>query len=67
MSVAISSKGNIETKARTSRRKTAKKNGISEDQIRILAYSLYEQRREDGIDGDANSDWIEAERQLQAG
>ena len=38
----------------------------SEDDIRILAYRLYERRSESGIDGDATADWIEAERALSS-
>lgn len=36
----------------------------SENEIRLLAYSLYEKRRADGASGDASSDWIKAERLL---
>jgi Protein of unknown function (DUF2934) len=36
----------------------------SEDDIRLLAYRLYEMRSTAGIDGDADADWIEAERLL---
>lgn len=36
----------------------------SDDEIRILAYRLYERRQADGANGDAASDWIEAERLL---
>lgn len=64
MSVAISSKSNAETKTRAPKRRASKKKEVSEDEIRILAYSLYERRCEDGIDGDATSDWIEAKQQL---
>jgi hypothetical protein len=64
MSMAISSKGPSATKAQAPRRKTSKKTTISEDEIRILAYDLYERRRADDAEGDATSDWIEAERQL---
>ena len=64
MSLTVSSKSKSEAKARTSGRRTTKKNNISEEKIRILAYDLYEQRRADGLDGDAESDWMEAERQL---
>jgi hypothetical protein len=65
MSVAISSKSTSETRAQTSRRKAAKSTDVSEDEIRILAYSLYERRRQDGDEGDATADWVEAERQLR--
>lgn len=37
----------------------------SREDIRILAYDLYERRMADGADGDAASDWVEAERQLR--
>jgi hypothetical protein len=36
----------------------------SEDEIRLLAYRLYEMRSSAGIDGNADADWIEAERLL---
>lgn len=36
----------------------------NEDDIRILAYRLYERRVAEGVGGDAASDWIEAERLL---
>lgn len=38
----------------------------TEEQIRMLAYSLYEQRRDAGIDGDPEADWIQAERELSS-
>jgi hypothetical protein len=64
MSLTVSSKTKSETKARTSKRRTAKKAKISEDEIRVLAYNLYERRRVDGLEGDATSDWVEAEQRL---
>ena len=39
----------------------------SEDEIRVLAYCLYERRCQAGIDGDAAADWIQAERALLTG
>jgi hypothetical protein len=42
----------------------AQRSKPSEDDIRILAYRLYELRRANGASGDAASDWIEAERLL---
>jgi hypothetical protein len=36
----------------------------SEDEIRILAYRLYERRLAEGTGGDPETDWIEAERLL---
>jgi len=62
-------------KARSPRKKatTAKtlstkeeKSPVSDEAIRIRAYFISEQRERVGIPGDANSDWIEARRQLLA-
>jgi hypothetical protein len=39
----------------------------SEDDIRLLAYRLYERRCEAGIAGDAEADWMQAERELSRG
>ena len=53
---------------RTARPKTPRPSKAStrptEDEIRLLAYHLYQHRRDAGIAGDPASDWIEAERQL---
>jgi hypothetical protein len=37
-----------------------------EEEIRVLAYRLYELRCKSGIAGDAAADWIQAERQLSS-
>ena len=42
------------------------KSGVSDEAIRIRAYFISEQRERLAIPGDANSDWIEARRQLLA-
>jgi hypothetical protein len=42
------------------------KSRVSDEAIRIRAYFISEQRKRVGIPGDANSDWIEARRQLLA-
>src|SRR5438552_5212079 len=42
------------------------KSPISDEAIRIRAYFISEQRERLAIPGDANSDWIEARRQLLA-
>jgi hypothetical protein len=42
------------------------KSRVSDEAIRIRAYLISEQRERVGIPGDANSDWIEARRQLLA-
>jgi len=36
----------------------------SEDEVRLLAYRLYERRCEAGLAGDAEADWVQAERLL---
>jgi len=53
----------------TMRRTAATKNEkshVSDEAIRIRAYFISEQRERLAIPGDANSDWIEARRQLLA-
>lgn len=47
--------------AKQQARKSLKPN---DDEIRVLAYYLYEKRRAKDTPGDAASDWIEAERRL---
>jgi Protein of unknown function (DUF2934) len=42
------------------------KSRVADEAIRIRAYFIAEQRERIGIPGDANSDWIEAQRQLLA-
>jgi hypothetical protein len=41
-------------------------NKLSEEQIRLLAYRLYERRCEAGTSGDAVADWIQAEQLLSS-
>jgi hypothetical protein len=53
----------------TTRKTTAtkeEKSRVSDEAIRIRAYFISEQRERLAIPGDANSDWIEARRQLLA-
>jgi len=50
--------------AKASKRRPVTRSGPSEDEVRILAYHLYERRQVDGVTGDAASDWSEAERLL---
>jgi hypothetical protein len=45
---------------------TKEKSRVSDEAIRIRAYFIAEQRERLAIPGDANSDWIEARRQLLA-
>jgi hypothetical protein len=39
---------------------------ISDEEIRIRAYFISEQRLREGRPGDSGEDWLEARRQLQA-
>jgi hypothetical protein len=48
----------------TPKASAAPPNKLSEEEIRLLAYRLYERRRESGAAGDAASDWIQAEQLL---
>ena len=52
---------------RISKRAGRNRGGLSDERIRVLAYHLYERRQADGAAGDAESDWIEAERRLANG
>jgi Protein of unknown function (DUF2934) len=45
---------------------TKEKSRVSDEAIRIRAYFIAQQRERLAIPGDANSDWIEARRQLLA-
>jgi hypothetical protein len=53
-------------KATTRKTPKKEKSRVSDEAIRIRAYFISEQRERVGIPGDANSDWIEARRQLLA-
>jgi hypothetical protein len=64
MTTVISSKDETLKPGRSARRRASKAEAPAEDDIRILAYDLFEQRQADGEQGDAVSDWIEAERRL---
>lgn len=62
----VSSKSKTSQRSRAARADAGKKLEPSEEQIRILAYGFYERRRVNGLDGDATSDWVQAEQQLRA-
>ena len=64
MTTVVSSKDESLKPARASKRRAKQTDSPTEDEIRILAYSLYEKRREEGTAGDATADWLEARRQL---
>ena len=48
----------------TPRKSAAPTSSVSEDEIRLLAYDLWERRCASGIGGDAAGDWLQAERLL---
>ena len=48
----------------THTRSVATTSRLSEEDIRLLAYRLYERRCESGTEGDAAGDWIQAEQLL---
>ena len=54
-------------RATTSGRKTGKPGRvvISDEDIRLRAYFISEQRMQSGLPGDSAHDWLEARRQLQ--
>lgn len=49
-----------------SRRKPAEQQATRQEQVRDLAYEIYETRRTTGMLGDPVSDWLEAESRLSA-
>jgi hypothetical protein len=50
----------------TPKRSAAPTNTLSEQEIRLLAYDLWERRCASGTAGDAAGDWLQAERLLSA-
>ena len=53
------------TGARISAVKPATGSKAIEETIRVRAYEIFETRTNNGQDGDAVSDWLEAERELR--
>jgi hypothetical protein len=53
------------TKKTTSATATATKKRITENDIRKKAQKIYEERVKKGIPGDAESDWVNAEKELR--
>jgi hypothetical protein len=47
-------------------RESAKSGDLSEETVRLRAYFISERRRRFALPGDAESDWLEAKRQLVA-
>lgn len=46
------------------KKSAAPTNRLREEEIRLLAYDLWERRRASGTAGDAAGDWLQAERLL---
>ncbi len=63
--MATTTAGARERPTKRSKARPEKQAALSEEEVRILAHQLYERRSADGIDGDAMSDWVEAERLLR--
>lgn len=53
------------TKKTTSKSKASSTKKLSEDDIRNRAQAIYEKRVENGVKGDAHSDWVQAEKELK--
>jgi hypothetical protein len=64
MATVISSSSKSDKIERATKRRSKQQAAPSEEEIRILAFDLYQRRQAEGADGDAASDWVEAERQL---
>ena len=64
MAATLTSRRERSAAAKGARQREIPPRRPSEDEVRILAYRLYERRCAEGIGGDAESDWIEAERLL---
>jgi hypothetical protein len=50
----------------TPKKSAAPTTKLSNEEIRLLAYDLWERRCASGIVGDAGGDWLQAERLLSA-
>ena len=64
MAVTVTGRRERRPTAKGAKQQEAPPRGPNEDEIRILAFRLYERRLVEGVSGDAASDWIEAERLL---
>ena len=64
MATSISSRSDKTKRTKVQSRMSREAAPPSENEIRVLAYRLYENRVADGVAGDASSDWTQAERLL---
>jgi hypothetical protein len=62
--MATTTAGTRERPTKQSKARPQDQTTRSEEEVRILAYQLYERRSTGGADGDPISDWVEAERLL---
>jgi hypothetical protein len=53
------------TKKTTTRQTTPRKKKITQQQIRERAREIFEERIAKGIQGDSDSDWLQAEKELK--
>ena len=64
MATSLSSRSDKTKRTKVRSKMSREADPPSENEIRVLAYHLYEKRVADGIAGDASSDWTKAERLL---
>ena len=64
MATSISSRSDKTKRSKVRSNMPREADPPSENEIRVLAYHLYEKRVAGGIAGDASSDWTQAERLL---
>jgi hypothetical protein len=64
MTRVVSSKSESSKSEKSAKARAAEFESPAEEDIRILAYDLYEKRQAAGAAGSAMTDWMEAERQL---
>ena len=64
MATTISSRTEKTRQAKRPTKMSRETDPPNDNEIRILAYQLYNKRLADGTSGDASADWLEAERLL---
>jgi len=64
MTRVVSSRSGSSKTEKAVKGRASRNDAPDEEDIRILAYDLYERRQAEGGDGSADHDWMEAERQL---
>jgi hypothetical protein len=64
MTRVVSSRSKSSKTEKAVKKRASRRDAPAEQDIRILAYDLYERRKADGTEGSDITDWMEAERQL---